>query len=407
MNTADAMRTDYGMGWRIEPVNGHFQAYHTGGQPETRTMLMRFPTMDFAIALAYNLENGSLRGIARRLYQLILDEGWNVKPYSGNTLDDALIKGMWDIYNYGMAYYERRNKPRNTNPQDMSNMFDFLNNTLHPEKLQQNQDQVEKKIHLGRHPKAQTAYVRIGSYMAHVLKRKHGAERLEHYHTHGAPAFFRDYLQLTAEEGNRWPVNEPMREKIDPYYNDWSETWNDYTRQLYIGSWKDLGSVLAQLKQQATDHLLYPDYTSVLAAALIDRAIKQDPSEVMALARDFTALYPESAIPYVIHGNLHAMAGRKDKAESLYKRALRAKVDRHAVGAGMLNHYARKMFESNHLERALEMLEVAARIHPKEGVLKDTRGDIYMELSKRADQEAVQLDPGLDNAWEELQEIDQ
>ena len=407
MNTADGMRTDYGMGWHIAPVNGHFQAYHTGGQPETRTMLMRFPTRDFAIALAYNLEGGSLRSIARRLYQLVMDEGWNVRPFTGHRYDDALLEGMWEIYNYGMAYYDRRSKPRNTDPEDMQQMFDFLNNTLNPDKLKEDFEKVEKKIHVGRHPKAQTAYVRIGSYMVHKLVQKYGRERLEYYHKQGAPAFFSDYLKLSAEEGHRWAVNEAMKEKIRQYHGEWSQTWNKYTRQLYIGSWSELGSILDRLRKQAEGKTLHPDYTSVLAAALFDKAIQEGPASVLPLAEDFASLYPESAIPYVIHGNLAAMAGRADHAESLYRQALDAAVDRHAVGAGLLNHYAGKLFENDKLQKALELVDVARRIHPGNGRLLDTRGDIYAEMSRRAYREALRKNPGLEETHEELKELEQ
>ena len=405
MNTTGGRRTDYGMGWRIEPVNGHFQAYHTGGQPETRTILMRFPARDLSIALAYNLEGGSLRTIARRLYQLIMDEAWNVMPYAGNKYDQALIKGMWDIYNYGMAYNEYRNKPRNTDQEDMANMFQYLNNTLNPEKLKANFEEVKKKISLGRHPKAQTAYVRIGSYMTHKLVEKHGEERLQHYHKNGAPAFFADYLKLNREEGNRWPINEGMVEKILSYHSDWKDSWNDYTRKLFIASYADLGNILDRLGSLSAGKSFYPDYTSVLADALFERGLEKKEG-VMELAGDFVELYPESAIPYVTRGNLHIMRGEIDQAEDFYRRAQRAKVNRHAASAGLLNHYARRLFEGGHFEKAMSLIGVADNIYPDNGSLQDTRGDILLEKTRRAYQKALELDPTLDNTWKELQDIE-
>jgi CubicO group peptidase (beta-lactamase class C family) len=406
MNTARGLRTDYGMGWRIEPVNGRFQAYHTGGQPETRTILMRFPTLDFAIALAYNLEGGSLRSIAHRLYQLIMDEGWNVMPYTGNQYDQALTKGMWDIYHYGLAYYDYHEKPRNTDTEDMKQMFQFLNNTLHPGKLRDNYEEVSRKISLGRHPKARTAYVRIGSYMAHQLVKKYGEERLDYYHKNGAPAFFSDYLKLSADEGNRWPVNEPMVRKISQYHDQWSETWNDQTRRLHIASWSDLSEKLDQLNRLSTGRQIYPDYTSLTSNALFERALSGKDQSVAQLAGRFIELYPESAIPYVSKGNIHIIRGEPQKAEELYKQALMADVDRHAVSAGLLNHYARRLFEANHLERALSLLEVASGIYPENGSLEDTRADIYREKSKRSYQKALELDPTLQDTWKNLKEIE-
>ena len=413
MNAANGKRTDYGMGWHIQPVNGHFQAYHTGGQPETRTILMRFPTRDFAIALAYNLEGGSLRSIARHLYQLIMDEGWNVKPYTGNRYDDALVEGMWNIYNYGMAYYDYRDKPRNTDQQDMSKMFDFLNNTLHPEKIRNNFEEVSQKIELGRHPKARTAYVRIGSYMAHQLAQKYGVSHLEQYHRQGAPAFFRDYLALSQEEGNRWPMNQAMQEQINRYYRDWSNSWNDYTRGLYIGSWSDLSGILDRLQALAGEREIYPDYTSSLANALFERALEkekalnQEAPQLMSLAREFIELYPESAIPYLTRGNLNILAGAPGKAKQWYRQAMDASVDRHVASAGILNHYARRLFESGRLDQAKMLVEVASDMFPGNGQLWDTRGDILRIRSQRAYQKALELNPTLEETREELKELKQ
>ena len=406
MNTAGGLRTDYGMGWRIEPVNGHFQAYHTGGQPETRTILMRFPTKDFAIALAYNLEGGSLRSLARRLYQLVMDEGWNVMPYTGNQYDQALARGMWDIYNYGMAYYDYHRKPRNTDTEDMEQMFQFLNNTLHPDKLRDNYDEVSRKISVGRHPKARTAYVRIGSYMAHQLVKKYGKNRMDYYHKNGAPAFFSDYLSLSKEEGNRWPVNEPLARKISQYDNEWSQAWNEQTRQLHIASWRDLAEIFDRLEGLSEGKRIYPDYTSALSNALFERALSDKDQGVSGLSDRFVELYPESAIPYVTQGNIHIIQGEPDKAKELYKQALMANVDRHAVSAGLLNHYAQRLFERDHLERALSLLEVASGIYPENGSLEDTRADIFREKSKRAYRKALELDPTLQDTWKNLKEIE-
>ena len=47
MATKDGYFIDYGMGWRVSPVNGRFHVQHTGGQPETRTLLVQFPKENF------------------------------------------------------------------------------------------------------------------------------------------------------------------------------------------------------------------------------------------------------------------------------------------------------------------------------------------------------------------------
>ncbi|MEF8811184.1 MAG: serine hydrolase [Bacteroidales bacterium] len=406
MNTADGRRTDYGMGWHVDPVNGHFKASHTGGQPETRTMLLRFPAEDFAIALAYNLEGGSQRAIARRLYQLIMGEAWNVKPYSGSEFDNALIDGIWDVYNYGMAYYDYRNKPRNTDPGEMERSFRFLNNTLNPDSLRENFETVKQKIDLGIHPKARKAYVRVGSHMIASLVDHYGKDRMEYYHRNGAFALFEDYLELTPSQGNCWPVNEGLTEKIRAYQNDWSEVWSGYNRQLFIASWNDPDEILQRLSLRAAEKSIHPDYTSKLANALFEKFLDENGNGSVDPAEQFISLYPESAVPYLTKGHLHILKGEKDQAESAYRRGLKAKVDRHAVSAGVLNYYAQRLFDRNRLDEALNLLDVAENIHPEDAGLNHTRADIYREMSRRQYEKALEKDPGLEDAWEGLQEIE-
>ena len=405
MNTSDGRRTDYGMGWHVDPVNGHFKASHTGGQPETRTMLMRFPTMDFAIALAYNLEDGSLRTIARRLYQLVMDEAWNVKPYADNEYDQALINGIWNIYNYGMAYYDYRDKARNTDPEAMEGTFRFLNNSLNPDSLRADYQTVRQKINLGIHPKARKAYVRVGSHMIAALVEQYGEDRMDYYHKNGPFALFEDYLDLSESQGNRWPVNEGLKAKLDIWHKDWSETWTEYNRQLYIGSWTDLDSTLKVLNSRSAGRSIHPDYTSVLANALFERFLDGNESGVMDLADRFVSLYPTSAIPYVTKGNLHILKGEPDQAETAYHRALNANMDRHTVSSGVLNYYARRLFKRNRLDKALSLLDVVGRFYPDNPRLSNTRADIYKEMSKRHYQKSLDQDPTSEDSWEELQEL--
>ncbi len=405
MNLSNGRRTDYGMGWHVDPVNGYFKASHTGGQPETRTMLMRFPTRDFAIALAYNLEGGSLRSIARRLYQLVMDEAWNVKPYAGNKYDQALINGLWDVYNYGMAYYDYRNKARNTDPDAMARTFRFLNNTLNPDSLRADYQRVKEKINLGIHPKASKAYVRAGSHMIVTLLDRYGEERMEYYHKNGAFALFEDYLELSETQGNRWPVNEGLKQKLDTWQKDWSETWTGYNRQLFIGSWTDLKSTLEKLNSRAAGRSIHPEYTSVLANALLERFLNGNENGVMGLAEQFISLYPQSAIPYVTKGNLHILKGEPEKAETAYRRALNANMGRHTVSAGVLDYYAQRLFRHNRLDKALSLLDVAEKIHPGSSQLSNTRADIYKEMGKRQYQKSLEQDPTNEDAWEELKEM--
>jgi CubicO group peptidase (beta-lactamase class C family) len=99
MATKDGRFVDYGMGWAVNPVNGRFHVHHTGGQPESRTLLVQFPQENFYIALAYNLEGANLHIYSHRLLQLILNESRNLGVYTGQKIDDAIFSGLHNIFN--------------------------------------------------------------------------------------------------------------------------------------------------------------------------------------------------------------------------------------------------------------------------------------------------------------------
>lgn len=407
MELSNGLLTDYGMGWRIKPVNGRFMAYHTGGQPETRTLLMRFPEEHMAIAVAYNLEGGSLHAFPRRLYQLIMKEGWNIKPYAGNKHDRALIRGIWNIYNYGLAAYTRDNARYMQDPVKTEKLFSYVNQTLNPDSLYTNFKATRKKIQLGRHPRAHFAYVRVGVYMAAQLASHYGENRLESYHKEGALKFFTDYIQLTEnEEEIPHTFNLDLRNKIKRYNQDWKHSWNEDTRLLWLGSYTNLKKQVEEMDALFSNKKFYPDFTHQLANAIWERALKQGWEAALPIAKKFTALYPESAIPEMILAQIYVLEGNKEKAEHALDLALKADVDRHVVSANNLNRYVQMFFNRDFLDESLLLIDVAQNIYPENAALHDSKGDIYLEKSRRQFQKALQIDPTSDDTRNKLMKVD-
>lgn len=407
MATDDGKLTGYAMGWRVEPVNGHFLAYHTGSQPETKTILLRFPALDLNIACAYNFEGGDLYAYPRRLYQLIMDEGWNVKPYTEDKYDKTIIDGLWEIYNYGLAHFERYKKPKETRENELIQIFNFFNNTFQKKTLEKNYDSVKTEIQLGRHPKGNMAYIKMGSYMAKQLAEKYGEEKLDEYHKNGAFRFFNDYIRLANEKGeNHFKINEEIEEQIGKYHSDWQDSWNDYTRRLWIAPHTDNDKQTRELKKLFRNKDIYPDFTNEISETIWLGSMNSEPDEYMKIAKRFVKLYPESAIPKVSLMNLQILMGEKEKALQTLKEASETKSDTYAVSAGRLNSYAYQLFQANQLDKALFYLEVCQEHYPEKAVLEDTKGDILLEKSKRAFQKALEMNPSRDNTWEELKNIE-
>ena len=235
MAVKDGYFTDYGMGWVVPPVNGRFHVYHTGGQPETRTLLVRFPKENFAFALAYNLEGANLHVYFHRLFQLIFKESWNTNLYAGNKIDEALFQGLARVFNYGLGFFDRYEKCNTMNNQKLSEAFLYLNRFLNRDSLKSNYDKFNGKIRAGRHPVAGQAFVIVGSYMADQLQKKYGIKSLEKYHKTGAVSFFDDYLKMYRAKKDyprEMKLSGDLEKLVSNWNHDWTKTNNEYIHNL-------------------------------------------------------------------------------------------------------------------------------------------------------------------------------
>jgi len=406
MTLENGISTDYAMGWRNKPVNGHYMVYHTGGQPETRTMLVRFPDQNLTIAVAYNLEGGSLRAFPKRLYQLIMEEGWNVKPFADNEYEQTLLNGIWEVYNYGLASYKRNGYKKNDSI-DISTSFSYLNNTLNPDSLQKDYETTKRKIQYGRHPKANEAYIWAGKYMASKITEHYGEEKLNEYHKKGALPFFIDYMNLEDTNEEVSPhINASLSMMLERMITDWEDTWTDYTQGLWLASYSELESRMKKLRDLFAGKEIYPDFTEQLAKAIRKRATDKGVSNALPLAKEFTALYPESAIPQLVLSQIYALEKNAEKAENAMALALNANKNKEATSAENIKQYAKWLFERDYLDEALILLQVAENFYPGKAVIHELKGDIYLEKSRRQFQRTLRIDPTFHDTQDKLDKIE-
>jgi len=106
MATRDGLFTGRGMGWRVRPWRGHFQVSHGGSQPETRTYILIFPTEEFAIAIASNLERLNLMRYIGRLAELVRNEDLDSLTYASDRAGQAIHDACASIFSYGMSRFD-------------------------------------------------------------------------------------------------------------------------------------------------------------------------------------------------------------------------------------------------------------------------------------------------------------
>ncbi|MCP2604716.1 serine hydrolase [Candidatus Aminicenantes bacterium AH-873-B07] len=408
MITRDGRFTDYGMGWRIVPVNGHFQAYHTGGQPETRTLLARFPTMNFAIALAYNLEGGNLHIYSHRLFQILFNEAWNMRVYTGNKEDDVLYRGVWDAFNYGLSYFDKYKKPLSSDYNDLKEAFNYFNKYVNPRTIHSNFRETYKKILDGRHPLARQAFVKVGSFIAQKLVEKFGKDKINYYHKMGAICFFNNYINLYKSQSSypeEFKFSTLLEQKINVWHEDWKKTWNEYTRRLFIAPYYDLNIIIKKLKRIFSGTKVYPNFTQQFGNTIKYFYLTGNKEKALEIAKLAHELYPKSAIPLVYLANTYLCLGDLNKAREFYIKAVQAEVDRIAISPRFINRYAYDFLMYKKLDEAMALFKIANELFPKEPSFYYGIAEIYLRKARSYYEKALKADPTYESARKKLKKI--
>lgn len=401
MATKDGHSTDYGMGWRVNPVNGHFSVYHTGGQPETRTLLVQFPRENFFLALAYNLEGGNLFVYGKRLFQLIMDESWNRPVYTGNREDDAIYSGLWDVFNYGLAYFDRYQKPVTTDDEELEEAFNYFNTSVNRDSLLSNYSATSGRIADGRHPVAGEAFVKLGAYIAGVLEGEGGSSQLKSYHRRGAIPFFNDFVSIYRRNIDhpgtlRFP--EELEKTLSEWNRDWEKSFTDFARRLVISPHSDLNGIRKSLRKSFSGAKIYPDFTQEFARVTMYFYINGEMKKAFEAANLAVDLYPNSPLPYVLLAHTHLCFGERDKARKTYEKALEINPHSPEVGARALNGYAMHLATNGKLDEAQALLSLARELHPEDAGLYKSTADIYLKRARMFYQKAFDLDPTSEGA---------
>ncbi len=408
MATKDDRFTDYGMGWVLHPVNGHFVAYHTGGQPETRTLLIRLPTLDFAIALAYNLEGANLWAYGRRLYQLLMDEGWNVPAYVGDRVGRAIFTGLWEAFNYGFAYLDRFGRPRAEDDSSVARAFAYFDACVNPDSLVASYDRVYRRIQDGRHPVAGEAFVVVGSYIAAKLRETKGEEGVDRYHKLGAIPFFADYVRLYRESDalpREVHLGSALERTVLDWDAHWRRTWNERTRTLFIAAFEDLSAICEELRSAFDGAEVYPYFGTDFARAVGQLCLIGKAEQAVDVADRVLKLYPASAEAHVSAALARVLLDREREALELLESAREADLWKESASSRALARIGERLFGAGLFDHALRWLEVAQQVYPDEARFHDVRAAIYLELSRRESEKALEKDPTLREPWKRLKKI--
>lgn len=410
----------YTAGWLVWPINGQMAIWSDGGQIGTNTAILHVPSKKLAIAFAGNLLDVDRMPYIKRLYELITSESMGMPVATKSKFDDAFHKGLSDTFNYGSLHFERKRQPVTADPKELAKAFAYFNQNVDRLTLQSSYPATVKAINDGRHPVADVAFLKVGSYMAMKLNEKYGAAHAGVYHLLGASAFFNDYMKMY-QANKKFPkelrFKKPFEQTITKWNQDWIRTWNEQTRKLSGAEETELVASGELLKTTFTAAEVYPDFQDQLLR------IRQGSGSFRAV-KLAVELYPQSARANLVWGLfLILLSGpevdkalveksivEKEPAVTYIRKSLEINPDGPA-NADSLRQIARSwMAEGRSLAEAEQLLKIGAELHPQSATIFEGLGEVYLKqgINNQAIesyQKAIELDPNLQQAKDALKKL--
>ncbi|RLE03069.1 MAG: hypothetical protein DRJ11_05320 [Candidatus Aminicenantes bacterium] len=406
----DGYFTGYGLGWNVRPWQSHFQASHGGSQPETRTYLLIFPTENFALAVAANLERLDLRPYFTRLAELVLDEDLDLEVYCPQKEDHLIYQTIAQTFYYGLSQYEWRHSPLTSKPQELSRAFNYFNRHLNRRFIAQDWAKAKKKIDDGFHPRGSQKMIKVGTWMAYSLAHAKGEAALRQYHRRGPLAFFQDYLQLQKEKSfplRYFPLESSLKNLVAKWQKDWQEVYTDELRHLWISPATDFEQLWPVLKEKFARSSLYPDYTRQFARVATFYLRRKQAEKALSLLKHSLELYPQSTAALTHLAQAEFWVGHTQVARKLYLRAQAINPQAPELNVSALLRFASQLEKGQRQQPLKAFITLALELHPRQADLWEKAGDIFFRLGekKRARQyyrRALQLDPQRKHLWEKI-----
>lgn len=403
-----------GMGWEVQPWGSHFTVSKGGSQPETRTFLLIFPALKFALAIASNLEDANLMPYARRLVELILDEDIDSLAYVQDKVSQSIYRGVFNVYTYGISSYEGNIGPPSRNRIDVDKAFAYFNNCVNDGELRKNFEETRKKIQAGIHPVSNQAFTQIGSYMARALEEEGGRELLLSCQNRGPVAFFSEYIKRSEANSaaKKYARFKPEFVKlIADWEKDWNRTYTDDVRHLYISPATDFEKLRARLKETFAGASFYPDFTADLVSAaqyFLEKNSPERATPILMLGQD---LYPGTPVILTSLGLANIWQGQVETARDFFLKASGIDPTNPSLSVSQFIASANALVQAGKIRQAQALANIAIELHPKEARLYVGMSNLSLLLGQKQKaieylKTALKISPNLEEAKEKLRAIE-
>lgn len=306
--------TEYGMGWRVDFLSGFWNVAHSGGQAGTSTFLLRFPGENFAAAVAGNLQSQNVRNFVTIIRRAIL--GAFHPRVETPSVDENEFRKLHYVWHIGLGYLDRHNKPFTEDVKEIAKSFKYFNSIDARDKL------YRKKMVDGLFETTGSPLFKIGTYMAQVLAKKYGMEKLDHYRRMGAIPFFAAYIDLYKKDAAipaKFHFKKKMEKLVKRWNKSWQKTWTDEMKAFSLLPLTELAGVKDQVKQIFKKQSAYPMFNIVGHSLELLRA--GQPDKGIDLLQVGVELYPKNADMRYTLGGFYLEKALNYKALETFKKA--------------------------------------------------------------------------------------
>ncbi|MFZ2053660.1 MAG: serine hydrolase, partial [Candidatus Aminicenantales bacterium] len=411
MTLRQGLLTGYGMGWRVEPWNGHFTINHGGSQPETRTHLVIFPKEYFALAIACNLEDTNLQPYIRRLIDAVLDEDVDGRAYAPDREVRSICEAIYQVFNYGMSAYLWRGTSLSDNRDDIKDAFAIFNNCVSEESLRRDYEGTKKRIQAGIHPVSKQAFTEVGSYMAQALEEERGRDELSLYRKRGPFAFFNDYLRLTDASPKRHPhFRTEFKKVIAAWATQWEKANSDDVRRVVITPGTDFGKIIPRLQDMFAGAAVYPDFTSDLADAAQYYLEKGEVARNIMILTLGKTIYPGSPSLAASLGLTRFWLGEVEAARQLLREAHDLDPMDEVFRPRPFIASMWQLVEADRLNEAEALGLMGAEFNPRDPDLPTALGELSLRMGQEDKaieylKRALKIDPNFERAKAKLKSL--
>jgi CubicO group peptidase (beta-lactamase class C family) len=378
--------TNYGIGWNVQPLNGHFRIHHGGSQAETRTFLLILPTERFALAIASNLESIDRMFYVNKLAELVLGEDLDLEVYVLGKSEKVMYDACRNIFSHGLSSYDWNKRHTAQNNRDLAESFSYFLQNVNSSTLRGNFLSAKQRIDDGFHPLGKEAMIKVGSFMASALDSAYGRGKLKNYHKSGPLEFFSDYIKISRD----WPSSqhpyqftESFAEQISRWKEAWDRVYTDELRNMTLSPQTDFENLSSRLKETFADEKIFPDYSASLARISRYFLRENDQKKAFDLLDLSMALYPDTPGPLTQLGEACIWTGDLNSAVRLYKRARDLDPDYADLRLRHFYDIGARLIEAGKDIKVITALSVAAALYPKNAKLRSDLGDLYVQVGDR------------------------